>query len=312
MTDLISIIIPVYNSEKYLDRCLNSLLEQDYPNIEIILVDNGSSDGSLKICEKYKKKNKQIKVFQRIEGYQGAARNFGILKSSGEYLMFVDSDDYVTNNFCSKSLKAIKREKADIAIFDYCVIKNNNLISKKIFQITPKYVTKELVVKSLTYESFLWNKIFKKKLFEGISFPEKEKFEDIGTVYKLIDRATKIIYIPISLYFYNNRIDSTVYDYSNIDDYFINTLKLCSFIKNKYLPLYESQSIQLFLMEVALFYYSKSSRKNQNLKIKALNILNRSSIIPESLSYHSRVLLFTIRKAPRLADLLLNIKNGGL
>lgn len=91
--------------------------------------------------------------------------------------MFVDSDDYVTNNFCSKSLKAIKREKADIAIFDYCVIKNNNLISKKIFQITPKYVTKELVVKSLTYESFLWNKIFKKNYLRELVFQKKRSLK---------------------------------------------------------------------------------------------------------------------------------------
>lgn len=114
---IISIIIPCYNSSHYLDKCLKSLINQSYTNIEIVLVDNGSEDNSLEICKTYQLHDKRIKVYTETEGNQGAARNLGIDKATGDYLMFVDSDDYVSSDFCQIALSSIEKYRSDICIW---------------------------------------------------------------------------------------------------------------------------------------------------------------------------------------------------
>ncbi|MFR0496450.1 glycosyltransferase family 2 protein [Limosilactobacillus reuteri subsp. suis] len=310
MEELISIIVPIYNSEEYLRTCLNSLINQKYSNIEILLVDNGSTDRSMDICREYQHQDKRIKIYQKTNGYQGAARNLGILKSNGEYIMFVDSDDYVSSDFCACALKITNNRKSDITIFDYSLINKNKKTSiKHIFDTRTGDVSKEVAIKSLIHESFLWNKIFKKDLFNGITFPENRKFEDVSTIYKLMYRAEKITYEPKPLYFYVERLNSTVHDYRIMDDVFISWLGLYSFIAMKYPSIYKSQDVQVTLTEVALFYFSKSTRKNIELTTKAIEILQKNTLVPPSLGYQSKILLFLIRKNVRVATALLNIKN---
>lgn len=116
MKDKISIIVPVYNSEKYIEKCLKSLLNQTYKNIEILIVDNNSTDSTANICHEYVLKNKNIKyLFCEIKG-ASAARNFGIKNSSGEFIYFIDADDYIEENYCECLFNAIIRNKSDICI----------------------------------------------------------------------------------------------------------------------------------------------------------------------------------------------------
>lgn len=310
MEELISIIVPIYNSEEYLKTCLNSLISQKYSNIEILLVDNGSTDRSMDICREYQHQDKRIKIYQKTNGYQGAARNLGVLKSNGEYIMFVDSDDYVSPDFCDYALKITNNEKSDITIFDYSTIdKNNKMSIKHVFDTRTGDISKEVAIKSLIHESFLWNKIFRKNLFNGIVFPENKKFEDVATIYKLMYRAEKITYVSKPLYVYVERLNSTVHDYRNMDDVFTSSLGLYSFIATKYPFVYKSQEVQVALIEVALFYFSKSTRKNVELMTKAIEILQKNTLVPPRLGCQSKVLLFLIRKNARIATVLLNIKN---
>ena len=123
-TDIISIIIPVYNIEKYLSKCLESIAIQSYQNLEILLIDDGSSDRSPEICDAYKKKDKRFCVIHKENGGLSSARNAGIEIASGKYLLFVDGDDYIDKDMVKILYKRIKQDKSDMAFCNYLVVQN--------------------------------------------------------------------------------------------------------------------------------------------------------------------------------------------
>ena len=116
---LCSVIVPIYNNEAELPRCIESILNQDYKNFELILIDDGSTDGSASVCEQYANKNSNIVFIHKQNGGAATARNLGISIAKGEYIFFVDSDDYVSNNFCSVAVDAFVKENVDIVIFGF-------------------------------------------------------------------------------------------------------------------------------------------------------------------------------------------------
>ena len=157
MKDKISIIVPIYNTEKFLDKCLNSLVNQTYKNIEIILIDDGSTDNSLNICLDYQKKDNRIKVIHQENKGLSGARNRGFEESTGDYIWYIDSDDYIEND----SLKVIKPylDKYDIIVFNFNEIRDNRVIkikdTKEYDNVNQKYM--------LSY-AMAWNKIFNRKI----------------------------------------------------------------------------------------------------------------------------------------------------
>lgn len=126
----ISIIVPIYNSEKYLERCLNSIINQTYRNIEIILINDGSKDRSLEICQKYKKIDNRIQIINKKNSGVSDSRNVGLENSSGEYIQYVDSDDYLNLNACEVLLENIKKSNASLVICGFNIIKNNNILRR--------------------------------------------------------------------------------------------------------------------------------------------------------------------------------------
>ena len=207
MKPLISIIVPVYNVQDYVLKCLNSLVEQSYDSIEIIVVDDGSTDESGDICDDVAKKNKKIKVFHKNNGGLSSARNYGIKKAKGEYICFVDSDDYVKKDFVKKLVEAaLENEEADIAVCGY------NFEIPKAEVLTGKEATIRLLVEQNNMEIIAWNKIYKRNIFDGISYPEGMNYEDNLTTYKLLSKANKVVYIPESLYVYVERSGSITKD----------------------------------------------------------------------------------------------------
>ena len=205
----ISIVVPIYKVEKYLRRCIESLINQDYPDIEIILVDDGSPDNCGTICDEYAQKDARIKVVHQQNGGLSAARNAGIDIAQGDYLMFVDSDDWVEPNYCSEALNKAKDNNCDIVVFGY------NNIYKYHIDITQR---KEKLFKSIDaiielhggqIESFAWNKIYKADLFKtGIRYPKGRLFEDIGTTYLLFHQANAVFLASGATYNYQKREDS--------------------------------------------------------------------------------------------------------
>ena len=180
----VSVIVPVYNVEKYLDKCLNSLVNQTLKDLEIIVVNDGSPDNSQVIIDKYSKKYKNIKAYQKENGGLSDARNFGIKKAKGEYIAFLDSDDYVLEN-----MYEVMYQKAKSGNFDMVVCNLNYVYEDKVVKAYSnlKDNTTDIKRTMLNIYPAAWNKIFKKKLFEnGIEFKKGVWFEDVEFIYRLL------------------------------------------------------------------------------------------------------------------------------
>lgn len=212
MTD-ISIIVPVYNAEKYLKKCLDSLVNQTKKELEFILINDGSTDKSEEIIKTYK--DKRIKYFKNKNQGIGKTRNFGIEKSSGKYLMFLDSDDYFSNDACEILYKEAEKEKADLIVFDYYRVEKGNLNEVKIesFNATNIKDDPNLLLKVNLGPC---NKIYKTDLIKnnGIKFEESLKYEDTLFVVKAIYNAQKIIKLNRFLHYYmiHEKSETTVRD----------------------------------------------------------------------------------------------------
>lgn len=218
--DLISIIVPIYNVEKYLDRCINSIINQSYKNIEIILVNDGSTDNSLKICEKYKLIDDRVIIINKKNGGQSEARNFGINVAKGEYISFVDSDDLIHIDMYSILYSAIIKNDSDISICRYKKFNSNNIdriihdsIQKK-KNVIVKHVNNEyalskcLNTKRITVSA--WSKLYKKDIFNEIKFPYGTEMEDWAIIVDLMLKCKKVALINKELYYYYYRSNSTM------------------------------------------------------------------------------------------------------
>ena len=212
---LISIIVPIYNVEKYLSKCIESLLNQTYTNIEILLVNDGSTDNSKKICEQFKGKDSRIKLINKENGGLSDARNKGLQKSIGKYITFVDSDDYVEKNYIETLYSLITKFNSEIAIADFRVIKGDKQKIKE-KDIKEYCITSEKAIDEMLYSDFYYisacSKLYKKELFENVEFPKGKMFEDVGTTYKLIIKANKIACTNKKIYNYvirNNSITTS-------------------------------------------------------------------------------------------------------
>lgn len=196
---LVSVIVPVYNIEKYVSKCLDSLLLQDYENLEIIVVDDGSTDTSGEICDEYAKRDQRIKVYHKSNGGLSSARNYGISKAQGEYVCLVDGDDYVKKDFVRIMVKKANEKNADVVICGY----NDEVPMARM--ISGREATIKLLIEQENMEIVAWNKMYRKYLFENIKYPEGKNYEDSLTTYKLLAEARGVLYISESLYFYVER-----------------------------------------------------------------------------------------------------------
>ncbi len=204
---LVSIIVPVHNVRDYLDVCVKSLLDQTYKNLEIILVDDGSTDGSEKIADKYSKKYKYISVIHKKNGGLSSARNAGVKSANGEWLMFVDSDDYVKNNYVSELVKLVLKNEADIATCSFEPFTDDGSMLKKVPTWPNKILSGEDAVNDMLKNkrpAYIWLNIFSAKLFKKnkIEFPDGHDYEDIATKIKLLYYARKVAFTNDKLYFY--------------------------------------------------------------------------------------------------------------
>ncbi len=196
---LVSIIVPVYNIENYVRRCLDSLLRQKYKNIEIVVVDDGSTDASGEICDNYAKDDARIKVWHKKNGGLSSARNYGIRKARGDYVCLVDGDDYVKEDFVWLMAERMKEKNADIVVCGY----NKNVPMVKM--ISGREATVKLLIEQENMEVIAWNKMYRRYLFDKIEYPEGENYEDSLTTYKLLAEARGVVYVPESLYVYVER-----------------------------------------------------------------------------------------------------------
>ena len=204
----ISIVVPVYNVEKYIDRCLKSLVNQTLQDIEIIIVNDGSQDKSEEIIEKYVKENhNKIKYYEKSNGGLSSARNYGIEYATGEYIAFLDSDDYVETNMYEEMYNLAKKENADMVECDFIWEWE---FGKKIFDKRREYKTKEDMMKRPRV--IAWNKIYKREILNKnkIRFPDGLIYEDLEFFLKLLPHLNIISYINKYFVHYTQREDSII------------------------------------------------------------------------------------------------------
>ena len=205
---LISVIVPIYNVAPYLRRCLDSLKNQTMKEIEIICIDDGSTDGSGEIVEEYK--SDEWPVFRIIHTENkglSAARNRGIDEARAEYLMFVDSDDWVEAEFCRIPYGVAMEKEADMVIFGSVIEKMGRTINCQCEKHRPSGLIGEFAAHEYG-ETVAWNKLYCKKMFNSISYPEGRVAEDVATTHKLVHIAKRIYLLSDRLYHYCFRVDS--------------------------------------------------------------------------------------------------------
>lgn len=212
---LVSVIIPVYNVEDYLRTCLDSVLNQTYKNLEIIIVNDGSTDASRSICEEYTKKDARCTLVNKANGGLSSAKNTGLEKVHGEWLTFVDSDDYVAPNYIQYMHGVSRRENAELVICQFQKVSNHSAQIKnnpeKIKIMTPEQSIEMLLYKKGIYPSS-WAKLYKTRLYESIRFPEHTNYEDLAVICQLMDQARSIAISNQKIYYYLDRKNSIMND----------------------------------------------------------------------------------------------------
>lgn len=208
-TPLISIIIPVYNVAPYLIKCLESVQCQTYRNIEIILIDDGSTDDSGKICEEYAKKDSRIRVIHKKNGGLSDARNAGLNVFRGEYVSFIDSDDHVETTYIERLYQLMKSAEADISIVSFIRIYETKEEKRKEEKSVVREYGNAEAISDMWYQKNItpsaWAKLYRRQLFSEIRYPVGKLYEDLGTTYKLFFLSTKIVYSSERLYYYLQR-----------------------------------------------------------------------------------------------------------
>lgn len=204
MQPLVSVIIPVYNAEKYIERCLNSVVAQTYENLEIILVDDGSPDNSGKICDEYTKKYPGIRVIHQENYGVSTARNNGIDVAAGEYITFVDPDDWLEQDMYKTMMAYMRSHNLDIICIDTYQVKPNKTVFKPLFKTDRVMGRAEALAEILTdgIDNAVWNKIYKRSIMENIKFPVGRRYEDVATVYKYFAAAGLVGYVRKPMYYY--------------------------------------------------------------------------------------------------------------
>lgn len=219
---LVSVIVIIYNIEKYLDDCIGSIVNQSYENLEIILVDDGSTDTSRTICEKWKQIDNRIILHRQKNQGVSEARNQGIKKASGKYTLFVDGDDVLDLNMITRLIDYIEKEKCDLIFCKHQVISEKdhflkeNYTEEKIDIVFPEQAHLKLL-NHIEYEA-VWNGIYKTELIKNIFFPVRKKNEDVFWKYQAIDQCNKIGFIEDKLYGYRIRDGSLMHQRFSLKD----------------------------------------------------------------------------------------------
>lgn len=209
-------VVPVYNSEKYLELCIDSIINQTYKNLDILLINDGSTDNSARICENYAQKDKRIRAFHKENGGVGSSRNVALELFNGEYLIFVDNDDWLNENHVEKLYRHLMNSNADIAIGNFTpyieetqtyLIHTNEMNYFERLMSVEEWFSYQYRGENCFSQCFTvpWAKIYKRELLKNIVYPVNKKVEDDYTTYKIYLRAKSIFFFNESIYLHRKR-----------------------------------------------------------------------------------------------------------
>ena len=289
---LISIIVPIYNVELYLKECIESIINQTYKNIEIILIDDGSPDNCGAICDEYAKKDNRIKVIHKENEGVSAARNTGIESCRGEYISFIDADDFVHPDFINDLYSVIDENNSDISFCDFYRYetgakiptmekKESRLVCYDKFEMLKK-------INQHNFTNFTVDKLYKRDIFDVIRFPAgRSYFEDASIIYKIIDMFDKIYGTSRKLYYYRDNPNSAMRKKFNKSKfYFFNMIeeKMDYYKKKDYVNCY-IDTIKAYIERIIMFnnqMHMDGVDSNELIKINSEKFV---SIYPEYKKY---------------------------
>lgn len=314
MTELISVVIPVYKVELYIHRCVNSILRQTYKNLEIILVDDGSPDRCGEICDEYEKLDERVKVIHKKNGGLSDARNAGIEISHGDYITFIDSDDWINDKYIEKLYQLLKKTNSDISVCNFIRTSTEDIkeviSEKEIYEYSNVDALRQLTDKFCIQMTTAWGKLYKMELFEEIRFPVKRIHEDEFTTYKLIYKANKVTFSTECLYYYWQRSDSIMGSGFNLKarfDYFEALDERLLLYKQEQLNCLWKQTIERYL-NIIIDTYWQANKCNME-KYELLDIENKAkklkdSILGNDFSYIFRTKYLMFLKLPIITTIL--------
>ena len=273
----ISIIIPAYNVENYIEKCINSVLQQTYNNIEIIIVDDGSTDSTGKICDKYKSEYVNIQVIHQKNAGLPAARNTGLNFATGDYIGFIDSDDYIYEDMYEVLVDNITKMNADIAMVQFCYEVNGEKVYKPSTDEVEVFNTSEAIIeliKDKKIHNFAWNKLYNAELWKKHKFKEGRVYEDFEVMYKVFLDCKKIVYIDSIKYVYVQRENSIMH--KPISQYSLDRLNAVMERYN-YIKTTQNKDLQ--------FYNSYALAVNMIVIYRSISLYDYDDIYDEFMKY---------------------------
>lgn len=295
----VSVIVPVYNTKEYLSQCLDSLVYQTLQNIEIIIIDDGSTDGSAEICDLYAIKDRRIKVHHKHNMGLSAARNDGLEIAKSNYIMFVDSDDWVEPDFCEKPYMITDKTGSELVAFLRVWHEKKSVKNQPSFPIVGFAPKKEVLTQwwSITGE-IVWNKLYNRRLFDGNRFPIGRLSEDTAVTHHLIQNANSIYLLNSYLYHHReNRVGSIIYEKSSKlfeDQMYFNFLRSKDLVEWGYIDEIEE-------VKMALLYLMRIGREGEVSDL-CQEILKKRAILTGSWKY--KAILKSYHISPILFDLI--------
>lgn len=318
--NMISVIIPVYNVEGYLEECLESILNQTYKKLEIILVDDGSTDNSGRICDKYKKLDERVIVIHKINGGLSSARNCGLQIAKGEFIAFVDSDDYIDLHTYEETLGCMLKYNCDIVEFRICgrdIDSNEKVIEMDKDEVMYKHISSDFEYPNVA----VWNKLYKENVIRNLRFPEGKIHEDYMFQCVALKNCKKYIFLNQSFYYYRIRENSithtnfSVKDFDKLNIYKERTNYLRNFDDENLVSLSISEE---FVILFSLYWKAYISKMDESKILKEELIsrkkeykqapINRKRNVIYSFFYISPKLYIVIRNLVEKTSKLLKIR----
>lgn len=266
MLNKVSIIVPIYNVEKYLVKCIESLINQSYKNLEIILVNDGSSDNSEKICKQYSKIDKRVKLYNKKNGGVSSTRNYGLKMCTGDFITFVDSDDFVNADFINNLISYQKKGNYDIVISNAKDIINNEVVEKN-FEYLPMTLSKENTIKEFLKSTYFspvcWGRLYKRQVLNNLFFDESMSIAEDGKFFlQAIENSKCNIVIPEKNYFYLVRNGSLIH--SNYNKKWLSEVKFAEECLAKYKNTYAEKDAIFKFIEINIrLIFMKNSEKGE-------------------------------------------------
>ncbi|MFQ6791392.1 MAG: glycosyltransferase family 2 protein [Thomasclavelia sp.] len=299
MQKLVSVIIPVYNIEKFISKCVKSVLENTYRNIEIILVDDGSTDSSGKICDKFSKNYRNVATIHKTNGGLSSARNEGIKNSNGDYILFVDGDDTLNDEAITMLVNAAAKTNSDVIQMNYEMVNKDGAILGMKQSINTTYLGKNNILNAFFINDYInvtaWGKLYKKEIFDSVSFYVGKNNEDtifLADLFEIINSYTCIDYIGYQYLYRNNSITKTSFNEKKMDAIFATEY---FFVKCKKLwPKYKSYA-SLQICKVCFYTYCNYINSNYLNKDIEKEILNKNRIYYK-LVYKDKIIISNVNK----------------